>query len=1036
MSKAKATELYAGVSRPAKKMKWDEEIAEDVQKDASSGMSGVNGDSCEHDGGHISALTGENSSADSADVYDRTNCFVNGDSCEHDGGHISALTGENTSADSADVYDRTNCFVNGDSCEHDGGHISALTGENSSADSADVDDWTNCFGQDSDSDSDYFYEAPDEDQSRSPERQVPRGYSLSAADLEARRKREEATLAEELGVSAVVAREWLVRSEWDLERARESARGRPAPSDPVIETGFCGWCLEDVRSDANDDARVTFISCGSWTEASCEHAMHKQCARAYAECRIDDLTTGGSLDQWKGSLPCPACHASRSTAPGFLSAQQVGLLTTAPQLEAFERKRGELLAQGQRWCPEPGCGGVLVAPVLRGIATEVECAECRRCSCAECGEPPHEPATCQAMRKLQRLHTAYGSVPDPYQLPEDCAEVEAALGGWPADAQWPPQEDAAWVKDSPLGAWFMATPTRREVCGAALVDYHANGGDDGASGALQRGFVLLHAHRKCYDQESQARLNTERGLLRLLTRIQLRFRVDIPELQELRNFMRPGALAHVPEPELNRARALSLRLDLAVFGGMGWMEGQDMGAGDAPAEGEGQDMGAGDAPAEGRGRTWTLATHLRRGGAGHGRWRRACGGEGQDMDAGAHLRRGGAGHGRWRRACGGGGAGHGRAATRLRRGGAGHGRWRRTCGGEGQDMGAGDTPAEGEGQDMGAGDAPAEGEGDRYVAGVTKDCPGCHRFVEKEFGCPHMTCVCGCEWCWDCRLLWQEVGGYQHECSGMPLTSSLTAEALAEQYEAFRAANQATAVTDSGVQLAAFEDYEREWRQREEQMHAMAPSVTSGRDRENAWQAHLVHTLQHRLQRMLGYLRPRGGHGAEASTGQQALEAAWAALQHEQAIRLAFRRQKLMDLVHEEGGSCENAMDFVDVMQAADEPQEAVMAEELGVSAAVAREWLERSEWEVRAWSALFGYRKLLRGPDLAWRLFDRTTLTGHTPLAQYHREELSQAADHLRSALREAEEEKDEVPDMQGWQLLSAWRLESAIKIVAGVYR
>eukprot|EP00854_Cymbomonas_tetramitiformis_P018214 gene18214-21699_t len=764
-----------------------------------------------------------------------------------------------------------------------------------------------CELTDSDSDSDYFYEAPDEDQSRSPERQVPRGYSLSAADLEARRKREEATLAEELGVSAVVAREWLVRSEWDLERARESARGRPAPSDPVIETGFCGWCLEDVRSDANDDARVTFISCGSWTEASCEHAMHKQCARAYAECRIDDLTTGGSLDQWKGSLPCPACHASRSTAPGFLSAQQVGLLTTAPQLEAFERKRGELLAQGQRWCPEPGCGGVLVAPVLRGIATEPEeVSEMSKAKATELYAGVSRPAKKmkwdeEIAEDVQKDASSGmsgvngdscehdGGVPDPYQLPEDCAEVEAALGGWPADAQWPPQEDAAWVKDSPLGAWFMATPTRREVCGAALVDYHANGGDDGASGALQRGFVLLHAHRKCYDQESQARLNTERGLLRLLTRIQLRFRVDIPELQELRNFMRPGALAH--------------------------------------------------------------------------------------------------------------------------------------------DMGAGDAPAEGEGQDMGAGDAPAEGEGDRYVAGVTKDCPGCHRFVEKEFGCPHMTCVCGCEWCWDCRLLWQEVGGYQHECSGMPLTSSLTAEALAEQYEAFRAANQATAVTDSGVQLAAFEDYEREWRQREEQMHAMAPSVTSGRDRENAWQAHLVHTLQHRLQRMLGYLRPRGGHGAEASTGQQALEAAWAALQHEQAIRLAFRRQKLMDLVHEEGGSCENAMDFVDVMQAADEPQEAVMAEELGVSAAVAREWLERSEWEVRAWSALFGYRKLLRGPDLAWRLFDRTTLTGHTPLAQYHREELSQAADHLRSALREAEEEKDEVPDMQGWQLLSAWRLESAIK-------
>ena len=32
-----------------------------------------------------------------------------------------------------------------------------------------------------------------------------------------------------------------------------------------------------------------------------------------------------------------------------------------------------------------------------------------------------------------------------------------------------------------------------------------------------------------------------------------------------------------------------------------------------------------------------------------------------------------------------------------------------------------------------------------------KRCPFCHNFIEKSYGCPHMECICGREFCWDCQ---------------------------------------------------------------------------------------------------------------------------------------------------------------------------------------------------------------------------------------------------------------------------------------------
>lgn len=38
----------------------------------------------------------------------------------------------------------------------------------------------------------------------------------------------------------------------------------------------------------------------------------------------------------------------------------------------------------------------------------------------------------------------------------------------------------------------------------------------------------------------------------------------------------------------------------------------------------------------------------------------------------------------------------------------------------------------------------------RCYTGINKPCPGCKRLIERTEACNHMTCKCGCEFCWTC----------------------------------------------------------------------------------------------------------------------------------------------------------------------------------------------------------------------------------------------------------------------------------------------
>lgn len=39
-----------------------------------------------------------------------------------------------------------------------------------------------------------------------------------------------------------------------------------------------------------------------------------------------------------------------------------------------------------------------------------------------------------------------------------------------------------------------------------------------------------------------------------------------------------------------------------------------------------------------------------------------------------------------------------------------------------------------------------------------KQCPNCSQILERTFGCLHMTCRCGSEWCWACLREWRVCG--------------------------------------------------------------------------------------------------------------------------------------------------------------------------------------------------------------------------------------------------------------------------------------
>jgi ariadne-1 len=63
----------------------------------------------------------------------------------------------------------------------------------------------------------------------------------------------------------------------------------------------------------------------------------------------------------------------------------------------------------------------------------------------------------------------------------------------------------------------------------------------------------------------------------------------------------------------------------------------------------------------------------------------------------------------------------------------------------------------------------SDGENSKWLLVNTKQCPNCHKYIEKNQGCNHMTCQkkaggCGYEFCWICMGEWKPHGTSWYKC--------------------------------------------------------------------------------------------------------------------------------------------------------------------------------------------------------------------------------------------------------------------------------
>jgi len=64
----------------------------------------------------------------------------------------------------------------------------------------------------------------------------------------------------------------------------------------------------------------------------------------------------------------------------------------------------------------------------------------------------------------------------------------------------------------------------------------------------------------------------------------------------------------------------------------------------------------------------------------------------------------------------------------------------------------------------------SESENVKWLMANTKQCPECHKYIEKNQGCNHMTCRkeaggCGYEFCWICLGEWKPHGSSYYQCT-------------------------------------------------------------------------------------------------------------------------------------------------------------------------------------------------------------------------------------------------------------------------------
>jgi ariadne-1 len=84
--------------------------------------------------------------------------------------------------------------------------------------------------------------------------------------------------------------------------------------------------------------------------------------------------------------------------------------------------------------------------------------------------------------------------------------------------------------------------------------------------------------------------------------------------------------------------------------------------------------------------------------------------------------------------------------------------------------------------------AKDDSETANWLVSHTKECPQCHKAVEKNGGCNHISCTCGAHFCWMCLGLFDTRTVYSHACNAFDDSNAFananaqTARATLERY--------------------------------------------------------------------------------------------------------------------------------------------------------------------------------------------------------------------------------------------------------------
>ena len=156
----------------------------------------------------------------------------------------------------------------------------------------------------------------------------------------------------------------------------------------------CDCTGEETANELNNqvcDICYDDLSPGSAFGMACSHVYCRSCWKAYLESKVE----GGPSSLLHAECPADGCKERvldediHAVAPELTAPRQRALLNSFIEKDPH-----------YSYCPGPNCCIVVKSDSGKGV---VECVKCETSFCFGCQNPPHEPATCDDMKRWNKL---------------------------------------------------------------------------------------------------------------------------------------------------------------------------------------------------------------------------------------------------------------------------------------------------------------------------------------------------------------------------------------------------------------------------------------------------------------------------------------------------------------------------------------------------------------------------------------------------------------------------------------------------------